>query len=268
MFYAVSRLATHTDAQVLHMGALLEFRARLRELVAAGEHHEAALLWGSVLEIQHYPPPPPRLIEGLFPGVPAVRTMPCSEVGCQRRPRGFRFPFVGTYTRSSVVVAAHAWEDFHSHKVPRLAAVDVLNLASGLWPTDLLPAPCGSQSHPRGATPAQLWVVWRQWQQGRQAWREPAYEAVPSWVEGRLNESARAHRALWLLLGALVSGMEVLPAPCLSCGCPSVSRCRRCASAVCRDCIAQCTGARRLEIGGARAWRVRWMHQLASRAHG
>ena len=98
--------------------------------------------------------------------------------------RGFRFPFVGTYTRSSVVVAAHAWEDFHSHKVPRLAAVDVLNLASGLWPTDLLPAPCGSQSHPRGATPAQLWVVWRQWQQGRQAWREPAYEAVPSWVEG------------------------------------------------------------------------------------
>ena len=59
MFYAVSRLAIHTDAQVLHMGALLEFRAALRELVAAGEHHEAALLWGSVLEIQHYPPPPP-----------------------------------------------------------------------------------------------------------------------------------------------------------------------------------------------------------------
>ena len=44
MFYAVSRLAIHTDAQVLHMGALLEFRTRLRELVAAGEHHEAALL--------------------------------------------------------------------------------------------------------------------------------------------------------------------------------------------------------------------------------
>ena len=38
MFYAVSRLAIHTDAQVLHMGTLLEFRTRLRELVAAGEH--------------------------------------------------------------------------------------------------------------------------------------------------------------------------------------------------------------------------------------
>ena len=51
MFYAVSRLAIHTDAQVLHMGALLEFRTRL---------------------LQHYPPPPPGLIEGLPPGVPAV----------------------------------------------------------------------------------------------------------------------------------------------------------------------------------------------------
>ena len=165
----------------------------------------------------------------------------------------FRFPFVGTYARSSVVVAAgvspaQAWEDFHSHEVPRLAAVDVLNLASGLWPTDLLPDHINkllrhveSQSHPGGATPAQLWVVWRHWQQGRQMWREPAYEAIPSWAEGRLNESARAHRALWLLLGALVSGMEVLPAPCLSCGRPSVLQCRRCASAVCRDCLAQCT---------------------------
>ena len=95
MFYAVSRLGIHTDAQVLHMGALLEFRKRLRELVAAGEHHEAALLWGSVLEIQHYPPPPPGLIEGLPPGVPAVRTIPCSEVGCQRclqRPWGLSLP--------------------------------------------------------------------------------------------------------------------------------------------------------------------------------
>ena len=256
MFYAVSRLAIHTDAQVLHMGALLEFRARLRKLVAAGEHHEAALLWGSVLEIQHYPPPPPGLIEGLPPGVPAVRTMPCSEVGCQRCREGlggFRFPFVGTFSRSSVVVAAgvspaQAWEDFHSHEVPRLAAVDVLNLASGLWPTDLLPDHINkllrhveSQSHPGGATPAQLWVVWRHWQQGRQMWREPAYEAIPSWAEGGLNERARAYRALWLLVGALVSGMEVLPAPCLSCGRPSVLQCRRCASAVCRDCLAQCT---------------------------
>ena len=63
----------------------------------------------------------------------------------------FRFPFVGTYARSSVVVAAgvspaQAWEDFHSHEVPRLAAVDVLNLASGLWPTDLLPDHCISTS--------------------------------------------------------------------------------------------------------------------------
>ena len=100
-----------------------------------GEHHEAALLWGSVLEIQHYQPPPPGLIEGLPPGVLAVRTMPCSEVGCQgclQGRWGFCFPFVGTYAGSSLVVAAgvspaQAWDDFHSHEEPRLAAVDVLS---------------------------------------------------------------------------------------------------------------------------------------------
>ena len=88
-------------------------------------------------------------------------------------------------TLEAGVSPAQAWEDFHSHEVPRLAAVDVLNLASGLWPTDLLPDHINkllrhveSQSHPRGATPAQLWVVWRHWQQGRQVWRKRAYEGL------------------------------------------------------------------------------------------
>ena len=109
------------------------------------------------------------------------------------------------WVASAVVKAAGAFASRLSgltHEAlwsPVLAAVDVLNLASGLWPTDLLPDHINkllrhveSQSHPRGATPAQLWVVWRHWQQGRQVWRKRAYEG--------LNDSA-----------------------------------------VCRDCLAQCT---------------------------
>ena len=48
MFYAISRLAVDTDAQVLHVAALLEFPARLRELVEAGESYEASLIWGAL----------------------------------------------------------------------------------------------------------------------------------------------------------------------------------------------------------------------------
>ena len=239
MFYAVSRLAIHyrcpgvcTWARSWSSGP--SFVNWLPQESIMKRPFFGAQFWKS----NNYPPPPPGLIESPPPGVPAVRTMPCSEVGCQRCREGrggFRFPFVRTYARSSVVVAAgvspaQAWEDFHRHEVPRLAAVDVLNRASGLWPTDLLPdqtnkllrhveSPESSAgSDPRGCRYGAI----------------PPYEAIPSWAEGRLSESARAHRALWLLLGALVSGMEVLLAPCLSCGCPSVLQCRRCASAVCR----------------------------------
>ena len=58
MEYAIARLAVHTNEQVLHPAAMLDYRARLRKLVAAGASYEAALLWGSALEVQHVPPIP------------------------------------------------------------------------------------------------------------------------------------------------------------------------------------------------------------------
>ncbi|CAE7326591.1 clpC, partial [Symbiodinium sp. CCMP2456] len=123
--------------------ALLEFRRHLRELVEAGETYEAALLWGSVLEVN------------------------CAR--CLRGRGGFRFPFVGTYARRSIVVSAdmppaQAWESYHRSGEDRLNVADVFGLGSGLWPTDLLPDHANrllrhveSQEHPRGATPSQLW---------------------------------------------------------------------------------------------------------------
>ena len=90
----------------------------------------------------------------------------------------------------------------------------------------IMPIGCFAMSRPKSISgerpPEQLRLIWRDWQQGQQVWCEPGYKAVPSWAEGRRDSTA-------------------LPAPCRSCGCPSVLQCRRCTSPVCHDCIAQCT---------------------------
>ncbi|CAE7730172.1 unnamed protein product [Symbiodinium sp. CCMP2592] len=180
--YAFARLAVHTGTQLLHPAALLEFRARLRELVEAGQSYEAAFTH--------------RLL-----GVDCVR--------CREGRGGFRFPFVGTYARRSIVVSgavapAQAWAEYHRSGPERLSFDDVFRMGSGLWPTDILPDHAnrlvqriGEEAHPRGATPGQLWLLWRDWHQGERIWREPAYSPIPSWAEGRRDRRSRAHRALW-----------------------------------------------------------------------
>ena len=201
MQYAIERLAVHTEEQLLHPAALLEFRARLRALVEAGEAHEAALLWGSVLEVQHYPPPPPGLLEGLSPGVPAIRAIPCVQEDCARCSGGrggFRFPFIGSYARRSMLVPvgvppAQAWNHYHHGGEERFSVEEVRAPVANRH----APRPCGplvaassGARAPSGTTPAQLWMVWRDWHQGEIIWREPAYFPVPSWEEGRRDRRA------------------------------------------------------------------------------
>ena len=75
----------------------LVFAWRVETLRSLTWHRIRALartLW-RMKQIPVVPPPPPGLIGGLPPGMPAVRTMPCSKVGCQRCREGrggFRFP--------------------------------------------------------------------------------------------------------------------------------------------------------------------------------
>ena len=91
--------AVHTNAQVLHAGTMLDVRERLRQLVAEGRACDAARLWGSVLEVQHCPPPPPtNLINGMPAGLRPIRTVPCIEPDCLRCREGrggFQMPFIG-----------------------------------------------------------------------------------------------------------------------------------------------------------------------------
>ena len=161
-------------------------------------------------------------------------------------------PFIGVHCRTAGLVRpgvapAQAWADYHACE-SRLSPLDVARTASGLWPSDILPdhaaalvARVAEQTHPRAVSSAELWVLRRLWHNGQRRWQEPGFPAVPSYAEARSNDRTRAHRALWLLLGAVAAGMDVLPAPCRSCGVPSVLVCRRCSSAVCRDCLSCCS---------------------------
>ena len=255
LLWVYCNYAVHTNAQVLHAGTMLDVRERLRQLVAEGRACDAARLGGSVLEVQHCPPPPPtNLINGMPAGLRPIRTVPCIERDCLRCREGrggFQMPFVGAHCRTAVIVQpgatpAQAWASYHAC-VTRLTPLEVARAASGLWPADILPDHASAlvtrvaeQTHPRAISSAELWVLWRLWHDGQRRWQEPGFP-VPSYIEARGNDRARAHRAMWLLLGAVAAGMDVLPAPCRSCGVPSILLCRRCSSAVCRDCLLCCT---------------------------
>ncbi|CAE7752814.1 unnamed protein product [Symbiodinium sp. CCMP2592] len=172
--YVISRFAVHTEAQVLHPAAMLDLRAQLRFLVSEGRNVDAARLWASALEIQHYPPPPP-LLDGLPAGLPPIRTVPCVVTDCARCAQsrgGFQLPFVGTFTHAAAIVRpgsdpAQAWSAYHACR-SYLSPGDITALHSGLWPTDLLPnhlyalfSRVAEQTHPRAASSAELWIVFR-----------------------------------------------------------------------------------------------------------
>ncbi|CAE7618810.1 unnamed protein product [Symbiodinium necroappetens] len=231
LLWVYCNYAVHTNAQVLHTGAMLDVRERLRQLVAEGRAWDAARLWGSVLEVQHCPPPT-NLINDLPAGLRPIRTVPCIEPDCLRCREGrggFQMPFVGAHCRTAVLVRpgvtpVQAWAEYHACE-SRLTPLEVARAASGLWPADILPdhaaalvARVAEQTHSRAVSSAELWVLWRLWHNGQRRWQEPGFPAVPSYTEARGSDRARAHRAMWLLLGAVAAEMDMLPAPCRSCG--------------------------------------------------
>ena len=141
MEYAIARLAVHTNEQVLHPAAMLDYRARLRELVAAGASYEAALLWGSALEIQHVLPIPADVLDALPPGVPPIRVVPCVDLGCIRCREGrgrYQFPFIAPVLVAPGTSPSDAREQYHGDATT-LSGIQVLGLSSRLWPTDILP---------------------------------------------------------------------------------------------------------------------------------
>ena len=245
MFYAVSRLAVHIDAQVLNMAALLkEFRARLRELVEAGESYEAALVWGSVLEVQHYPPPPAGLLEGLFRASPLL-----DAAGAKEAWGGLQFPFVGTFLpgvqlslpmglrrlKPGMPTIAMARCGYLSkvfsvsglHIYCRTTPIDFFVIfrarsilrerprsSSGLFGgTGIVASGCGVS---RAMRQYHLW---------------PSNGSIPK--RGRIVPFGFSSAPWW-------QGWRCCPLPVAAVGARHL-QCRLCTSPVCRDCLAQCT---------------------------
>ena len=140
---AVRRGATtaiHSDVQILHPAAVQDFLQRIRELIADGDLATAEGLWSSVFEVVHMPPPYMPVQE--FAELPPMRRVPCSVADCQRctyHLGGYRFPWVGNWTRQSALVRVEqAWFDYRESE----AKIDLLaleRLASGYRIEDLIP---------------------------------------------------------------------------------------------------------------------------------
>ena len=110
MEYAIARLAVHTNERVLHPAAMLDYRARLRELVAAGCLSTKQPCSGARLpRSSMFHSPPADVLDILPPGVPPIRVVPLrgprmsSVAGRIGEDTNFRSLCI--FSRRSVVVA-------------------------------------------------------------------------------------------------------------------------------------------------------------------
>ena len=168
--------------------------------------------------------------------------VPCSR--CERRLGGFRFPWVGTWTRRAVVVQTgatpqSAWDAYHANP----ATFDLLGLQmvrSQLDREAISPAHVDRLStrlaYDRDGIPwSHAVAVFRIWQAGRRAWREPTRVGCPQAGQAELIQAGALLRHL---LGATEIDEPFIPPYCLMCCCPTRSVCLSCDRSVCEDgCI-------------------------------
>lgn len=112
----MSKSARHCSFQLLHAPAWADFAAHVASLRRDGKELEITRLCKSVVEIQHVP-----IAVGLertSAGMPPILQAVCCSNPCQRcleGKGGFRFPWVGTWTRRGTIVvpgssASEAWD--------------------------------------------------------------------------------------------------------------------------------------------------------------
>ena len=166
--------------------------------------------------------------------------VPCSR--CERRLGGVRLPWVGTWTRRAVVVQTgatpqSAWDAYHANP----ATFDLLGLQmvrSQLDREAISPAHVDRLftrlAYDRDGIPwSHAVAVFRIWQAGRRAWREPTRVGCPQAGQAELIQAGALLRHL---LGATEIDEPFIPPYCLMCCCPTWSVCLSCDRSVCEDC--------------------------------
>ena len=97
-------VAVHCNEALLSAGALLDFRAHVEGLLARGGRAGALVVWESVVVFIHEPHIPDA--EFVVDGLPPLEECPCTLSPCPRCEQGrggFRFPWLGVWTRRSVL---------------------------------------------------------------------------------------------------------------------------------------------------------------------
>eukprot|EP00434_Breviolum_minutum_P039089 symbB.v1.2.034695.t1/scaffold4526.1/size39880/1 len=176
--------AVHTDTQILHSAAVVDFIGWVRTLVENGHLEDAAELWDSVAEVVHMPVPESPLRE--FASLPPMRRIPCCVEDCTRcrDQRGrFRFPWLGVWSRGSLVVQpgmspSDAWMALgERQELMDIMLVEVY--ASGFYLRDLMPVAWDGMvsravEAPGCARVSTVFRMFRHWQLGHELWRDPA----------------------------------------------------------------------------------------------
>ena len=155
-------VAMHTDVAILHAAAVTEFLGHVQR--SNNQREEAMELWQSVVEVVHFPPPPGNVLEA--PGFRPMLQIGCADPECRRclkKRGGFRFPWLGVWTRPGTLVRTGLFERTHGVITAK---------AKGRWTC--------SWSRPmlRDIVPPQWRQVmaalgsreWRNWQVGHECW--------------------------------------------------------------------------------------------------
>ncbi len=239
-------VATHTAHAVLSSAAFADFQAEVVRLQTNGDARGAVRLWTSAVEIIHKPWG--RLPMVRPPGLPPLRWAPCMDATCGRclaQQGGFKFPWLGPWTRRRVLVAHgitpfEAWEALAASDT-RLDCVLVAAYGSGLSAEDISPvgmeAVLERSGYERGAATATAVVeAWICWQSGSPRWVDPRPNYPPR-VEAWSNSQARAQRALVGWLADTWTSSGPLPAACFWCGEMASKWCSSCGQNQCNHCL-------------------------------
>ena len=223
-------VARHTSHTVLSVATRAAFNQHVVALLQADEREEALQLWASVFEVIHMPWPSTHVLD--VPGLPAIRTMVCTQASCARclsGRSGFVFPFIGAWCNRRVIVAnglspGDAWAALDTSR----AFLDVMLVeacSSGWDLADFVPPLWDAVLERFASAPgcADLELVrrtWRWWQLGSRTWLDRGNPAPPKEIgwTGQYTHRA-AHRSMAGWMAFAVEGQEgYLPLPCQRCG--------------------------------------------------
>lgn len=236
-------VAMHTDVAILHAAAVTEFLGHVQR--SNNQREEAMELWQSVVEVVHFPHHQAMCWKPLASDQCYRSDVPIQNVAdASRNGVGFRFPWLGVWTRCGTLVRTGLFERTHgvitakakgrwtcSWSRPMLRGIvppQWRQVMAALGPGDVP----GSASKADAISVFQCGAIGK-W--GTSVGWTPLSHCPPG-VRPLVVPSTR-HRGLAYWFDGLVEGTPyMLAPPCLRCGTPSRRVCAGCFKPQCYEC--------------------------------